>query len=320
MTSLTDTQSPHGVSVVVPVFNSEATLPELVARLEVVLGDGSRDFEVLLVNDGSRDRSWQVIQQLADQHDWVRGIDLSRNYGQHNALLCGIRAACYPVTVTIDDDLQNPPEQIGKLLAELDRGHDVVYGTPIRQRHGLWRDLASSVSKLVLQHFMGADTARKVSAFRAFRTNLRDAFASYRNPQVSIDVLLTWGTTRFTAVKVEHDSRSDGESSYTFTKLLEHALNMMTGFSSLPLRLASWIGFVFTIFGFLVFAYVVFVYLTFGGKVPGFTFLASIIAIFSGAQLFTLGIIGEYLTRIHWRTMDRPPYLVSATTKPDDEG
>jgi undecaprenyl-phosphate 4-deoxy-4-formamido-L-arabinose transferase len=174
--------------------------------------------------------------------------------------------------------------------------------------------MASQVTKLALQSAMGAETARQVSAYRVFRAYVRDAFANYQGPFPSIDVLLTWGTTRFTAVAVRHDPRRVGVSNYTFRKLVVHALNMMTGFSILPLQLASLIGFVFTLFGLGVLAYVIGRFILEGGSVPGFPFLASIIAVFSGAQLFALGIIGEYLARMHFRMMERPTYAVREYT------
>ncbi len=251
---------------------------------------------------------------LSSEYELLGGINLMRNYGQHNALLCGIRAARYEVIVTMDDDLQHPPEEIPKLLDKLAEGYDVVYGTPQKEQHGFWRDMASQVTKLALQNAMGSETACNVSAFRAFRTRVRDAFANYQGPFVSIDVLLTWGTTRFAAVPVRHDPRRMGVSNYTFRKLVTHAFNMMTGFSVLPLQLASLIGFAFTLFGLGVLVYVIGRYLIQGGSVPGFPFLASVVAIFSGAQLFALGIIGEYLARMYFRMMERPTYTVRATT------
>jgi glycosyltransferase involved in cell wall biosynthesis len=302
------------LSVVIPVYNSAAILPALLERLEDVLSDVAERFEAVLVNDGSRDQSWDTIYALAESRPWVRGINLMRNYGQHNALLCGIRAVRYEVIVTMDDDLQHPPEEISKLLDRLAEGYDVVYGTPQQEQHGFWRDMASQVTKLALQNAMGSEIARNVSAFRAFRTRVCDAFANYQGPFVSIDVLLTWGTTRFAAVPVRHDPRRMGVSNYTFRKLVTHAFNMMTGFSVLPLQLASLIGFAFTLFGLGVLVYVIGRYLIQGGSVPGFPFLASVIAIFSGAQLFALGIIGEYLARMYFRMMERPTYAVRATT------
>jgi len=298
------------LSVVVPVYNSAATLEELVSRLEQVLYRLGGHFELVLVNDGSTDGSWAALQALAQSHPSVRAINLRRNYGQHNAVLCGIRASRYDVVVTMDDDLQNPPEEIPRLLAKLAEGYDVVYGTPNQPQHGFWRHLASRVTKWVLQGTMGAEVARKVSAFRAFRLPIRDAFASYSAPSVCIDVLLTWGTSRFAAIPVRHEARSSGVSGYNVRRLIMHALTMMTGFSTLPLQLASIVGFVFTLFGFAVLVFVLGRYWIQGGSVPGFPFLASIIAIFSGAQLFALGIIGEYLARIHSRMMDRPNYAI----------
>ena len=302
------------ISVVVPVYNSEHSLTPLVERLKGVLASHATRLEIIMVNDASRDGSWGVVEKLASEHAEVRGISLLRNYGQHNALLCGIRAATGEIIVTIDDDLQHPPEEILLLLDRLAAGADVVYGTPQRESHGLWRDLASQITKIVLQEAMGAEVARDVSAFRVFRAQLRDAFSTYSNPSVSVDVLLTWATTRFAAVRVRHEPRTIGVSNYTFRKLLRHALNMMTGFSTRPLQLASLIGFGFTLFGLGVLVYVIGRYLIQGGSVPGFPFLASVIAIFSGAQLFALGIIGEYLARMHLRMMDRPTYAVREQT------
>ena len=307
----------HGVSVVIPAYNSEASLGPLIERLLPVLRARFKVFEVIFVNDASRDGTWSRIESMAREHPELVGINLMRNFGQHAALLCGIRAARYSVTVTMDDDLQHPPEELPLLLARLDEGFDVVYGTPQAEPHGLLRGLASKITKLALQSAIGAETARHASAFRAFRTELREAFRDYRSSFVSIDVLLTWGTTRFASVKVRHDPRTLGTSNYTFRQLARHALNMMTGFSTMPLQVASVLGFALTLFGFAILMYVVGRFVLEGGSVPGFPFLASIVAIFSGAQLFCLGIIGEYLARMHVRMMDRPPYLIHTTTERD---
>jgi glycosyltransferase involved in cell wall biosynthesis len=220
-----------GISVIVPVYRSETLLPELIQRLGNVLGALSPNYELILVNDCSPDRSWEVICQLQQERAWIRGINLMRNYGQHNALLCGIRAARYDVIVTMDDDLQHPPEEIPKLLEKLAGGYDVVYGTPEQEQHGLGRDFASWMTKLALQNVMGAEIARKVSAFRVFRAQVAKAFAHYEGSFVSIDVLLTWGTNRFASAAVIHRPREQGTSGYTFRKLMTHAMNMMTGFS-----------------------------------------------------------------------------------------
>jgi len=303
-------KSSRSISAIVPVYNSQNSLLTLVSRLERILLQISNDFEIILVNDGSRDASWELIHQLALGNSRVRGLNMMRNYGQHNALLAGIREARKELVVTLDDDLQNPPEEIPRLIERIDAGYDVVYGYPEHEQHGFWRDLASQMTKIALRSAMGVETARRVSPYRIFRTQIRDAFAEYRSPHVSIDALLSWGTTRFTAIPVQHDARTVGTSNYTFRKLIGHALNMITGFTILPLQLSSVIGFGFTFFGFVIFAYVLLRFFIAGGSVPGFPFLASVIAIFSGAQLFALGILGEYLARVHFRLMDRPPYTI----------
>jgi len=302
----------RSISVVTPVYNGEASVGELCRRLAEVLPRISAQHEVILVNDGSRDRSWETISELCSRSPVVRGLNLMRNYGQHNALLCGIRAAKYDLVVTMDDDLQHPPEEIPRLLARLEEGFDVVYGAPKAEQNGLMRGLASRITRLALSTAVGSDVAKDVSAFRVFPTQLREAFAAYQSPFVSIDVLLTWATTRFGATTVAFQPRHSGSSNYTFTKLVRHAFDMMTGFSTAPLQLASLIGFTCTLFGLAVFIYV-FVRFCLEGSVPGFPFLASIIAIFSGAQLFALGVIGEYLARMHFRSMKRPAYVVRTT-------
>jgi len=301
--------------VVVPVHGTGEILGGLVGSVATVLGGTSgRRSEVILINDGSPESCWRRIEDLARRHANVRGIDLMRNYGQHNALLCGLRAALYDTTVTMDDDLQHPPEEIGKLVSRLDEGWDVVYGTPEKQRQPFWRKLASMLIRIALAGAIGAKKAKGVSAFRAVRTESRRAFADFRGPFVSLDVLLSWGTDRVTQVEVRHEARKSGTSGYSFWKLASHAADMMTGFSAWPLRVASVVGFGFTLFGLGVLAYVIGRFLVAGGSVPGFPFLASIIAIFSGAQLFALGIIGEYLARMHFRSMERPVYVVRGTT------
>lgn len=302
----------RSISVVTPVYNGEASVGELCRRLAEVLPRISAQHEVILVNDGSRDRSWETISELCSRSPVVRGLNLMRNYGQHNALLCGIRAAKYDLIVTMDDDLQHPPEEIPRLLARLEEGFDVVYGAPKAEQNGLMRALASRITRLALSAAVGSDVAKNVSAFRVFPTQLREAFEAYQSPFVSIDVLLTWATTRFGATTVAFQPRHSGSSNYTFTKLVRHAFDMMTGFSTAPLQLASLIGFTCTLFGLAVFIYVL-VRFCLEGSVPGFPFLASIIAIFSGAQLFALGVIGEYLARMHFRSMKRPAYVVRTT-------
>ncbi len=312
------TSPPHdsrkSLSVVVPVYNAAQNLPELVERLEPVLVANCDEYELIMVNDGSKDESWKLIDDLAKDRGWVRGIDLTRNYGQHNALLVGIRAAQKEIILTMDDDLQHPPEEIPKLMAALTDDLDVVYGTPEELPHSAGRNLASMITKIILQKAMGADTARRIDAFRIFRRVMREGFAKFSGPFVSIDVLLTWATSRFSWIYVEHEPRKRGQSNYTFYRLLTHALNLLTGFSTLPLQIASWTGFATLIFGFFAMSYALIRNFIEGAAPAGFPFLVSLVTILSGAQLMALGIIGEYLARAHFRIMDRPAFVIRQET------
>ena len=302
------TPTTAGVSVVVPVYNGAAALPELVKQVRAPLETMGRPYEILLVDDGSADRTWEAMAALARDFPFVRALRLSRNFGQHNALLAGIRAAAHDITVTIDADLQYPSDRIQQLIAKLDEGLDVVNGTAGRRTEGRARRVASWLARRLLRRAMGAPVT--FSSFRAFRTELREAFAGFGGPYVSIDVLLSWGTGRFGSVVVEQSPRSEGRSSYSPRKLASLALTMLTAFTTLPLRLASLVGFAFTLIGLALLVFVLVRLAVSGREVPGFAFLASIVSIFAGAQLFALGIIGEYLARVHMRVLDPPTYTI----------
>jgi len=297
-----------GVSVVVPVFRSGPTLHELIERVGAALHD--HPHEIILVDDGSPSATWAVVSDIAAAHPGVTGLRLGRNFGQHNALLAGTRHARYPITVTMDDDLQNPPEEIPKLLRALEEGVDVVYGTTDEQAQDRWRRASGRILRWVMAGAFSAENAAQMSSFRAFRTDLRDAFDSDIGPTVSLDALLSWGTSRFAAVDVEHHARSEGASNYTFRRLLRFAIDIATGYSTAPLQIATAIGLLTSLFGAAILGWVLIRLMMTGESVPGFPFLASTVAIFSGAQLLTLGIIGEYLARMHFRIMRKPTYVI----------
>jgi undecaprenyl-phosphate 4-deoxy-4-formamido-L-arabinose transferase len=299
------------LSIVVPVYRGETLIPALVAGLADVLPTLAEKYEVILVNDGSPDNSWLVIEQLSGRYPWLIGLKLMRNYGQHNATLAGVRAARYEICVTMDQDLQHPPEELSVLLAEFGQGYDVVYGAPRKLPQSPLRNWMTRTIKTILANVMGVPSVRNISAFRAFRTELREAFTNFQGSALTLDVLLSWGTTCFTSVTVNIPPAE--RSNYNFRALVKAAMLILTGYSTAPLRLASWVGFVMTLFGLGVFFYVIYVYFVYG-SLPGFPFLASIISLFSGTQMLILGIFGEYLARMFDRSMDRPPYVISRQT------
>lgn len=301
-----------GVSIVVPTYKSPTTLTELVERTELL---GLSAFEIIIVDDGNNDATWEQIRLLSQTKKSVVGLRLGRNFGQHSALLAGVRKAKYSQIVTIDDDLQNPPEEIPNLLAKLVNGVDVVYGVSTQVRQNVWRRFTSRTAKAIFAKVLGFESAISISSFRAFRTQLREGFAGELGPHVSLDALLTWSTSRFSTLVVEHYARRVGKSNYSFTKLVRFMLDTATSYSTRPLRLATTIGFITTLFGLLLLVWVVGNAIFVGDSVPGFPFLAASIAVFSGVQLVVLGILGEYLGKIHFRAMNKPTFSVSETTE-----
>ena len=301
-----------GVSIVVPTYKSPTTLTELVERTELL---GLSAFEIIIVDDGNNDATWEQIGLLSQSKKSVIGLRLGRNFGQHSALLAGVRKAKYHQIVTIDDDLQNPPEEIPNLLAELVNGVDVVYGVSTQVRQNVWRRFTSRTAKAIFAKVLGFESAISISSFRAFRTQLREGFAGELGPHVSLDALLTWSTSRFSTLEVEHHARRVGKSNYSFTKLVRFMLDTATSYSTRPLRLATTLGFITTLFGLLLLVWVVGNAIFVGDSVPGFPFLAASIAVFSGVQLVVLGILGEYLGKIHFRAMNKPTFSVSETTE-----
>jgi glycosyltransferase involved in cell wall biosynthesis len=301
------------VSVVVPVYRGKPTLEELTKRLDAALSRCATKHEILFVDDCSPDGSWETIVSLCEKNPRVRGFRLMRNSGQHSALLAGIRAARHSIIVTMDDDLQHPPEEVPALISRLTAEIDLVYGMPKKKQHALWRGLGSWLIHYLVCKISGNKSLRQMSAFRAFRASLRTAFESQRAGAVNLDVLLAWGTTRIAAAAVDHHERKVGKSNYSLLKLIVQGLTMLTGHSTFPLRFASVLGFAATLFGMGVLVYVIGRYLLLGTSVAGFPFLASTIAVFSGVQLFALGIIGEYLGQVYIQTLNRPSYVVSET-------
>jgi len=301
------------ISVVIPVYRSALTLPELVSRLNRVLPKLARRHEILLVNDGSPDNSWEVIEKLSRRHPRVGGINLMRNYGQHAALAAGIQGSRGEVIVALDDDLQTPPEEIPKLIKKLNEGFDLVYGVRAREAHGFLRNGCSRLGKSLLARLLGVRVATSLSSYKAFKGSLREPLLRHHGPVVFLDALLCWGTTRVGSVEVEHHRRKEGVSGYNWRKLIRHYANMTTSFSQFPLKLASLLGIFTMLMGLILFLFVLTVYWIRGIPVPGFTFVAASITLFSGIQLFILGIMGEYLARMHQSLIGMPAYVIRQT-------
>lgn len=304
----------RSISVVVPCYRSSETLEPLVERIRLALAPITNDYEVILVVDDSPDDTWEVVQRLSSQEQ-VRGLNLMRNYGQHNAILAGVLNAENELIVTMDDDLQHPPEAIPDLIRALTDEFDLVYGVAKVEEHGFWRNLASRAVKRAMVITLGVEHARKISAFRAFRNELKSPFMEVRDAFVSIDVILSWVTTRITSIEVEMERRAESESNYNVRSLFGHALNMVTGYSITPLKLVTMLGLATALLGFGLLVVVLVLFFTGRTEVAGFTTIASMVALFAGAQMAAIGILGEYLGRLHFRSMNRPTYVIRDEVK-----
>jgi glycosyltransferase involved in cell wall biosynthesis len=297
------------LSVIIPVFRSAATLDELLGRLLRVLDDTGLRYEIVLVDDGSPDGVWSVIEGFWQRHpERVVGIQLMRNYGQHNALMCGFRHSRGHYVVTMDDDLQNPPEEIPKLIEAIKVGDfDLVYGTYDVKKHHPWRNLSSGVVNLFYRLVFHNQVT--VTSFRIIRRQLLESIFSYSLNFTFVDGLLAWNTQRIGQVKVEHLPRAQGRSGYSLTKLVVLALNLFTNFSLLPLQVVSVLGFLTAAGGLGLALLFLLVYFINGIAVPGYASTIIAVLVLGGVQLLALGIMGEYLGRLHLNVNCKPQYV-----------
>lgn len=304
-----DALSP-GVSVVIPAYESAGRLDQLMVRLNPVLQRLDCAFEIIFVDDGSGDDTWGSIRSLAVRWTHVRGIRHQRNYGQHNALLCGIRCARYSVIVTMDDDLQHPPEAIPELLDALTRDIDVVYASPAAKHHAVWRIGFSHAMRVFLSWLTGVAALRHASAFRAFRTQLRGAFDGFRSPCTSIDALLTWGTTRHSVVAIDFESSNRGFSNYSISRLIRHAGQTIVAFSTRPLQMATVMGAAVVMFGLLTMVLFAIDPALGGWSEYTWPIFAGIGLVASGAILMSIGLLGVYLACLHLQSIGTPCYVI----------
>ncbi|MBC7967363.1 MAG: glycosyltransferase family 2 protein [Fuerstia sp.] len=297
------------ISVVVPVYGSEPTLPLLWSRLSGVLKNCSATYEVIFVDDGSRDGSWQQLKVLQSENpDCVIAIQLMRNFGQHNALMAGFHHVRGQVVITIDDDLQHPPEEIPRLLEILrDEDLDVVYGTYDTKKHASWRNAGSILAVWFFRSIFRVSVTP--TAFRAMRREVVECILPYDKNFTIIDGLLAWSTQRIGEIKVQHHPRAEGQSGYSIRKLLLQSMNVLTNFSLAPLQLVSAVGILTSLAGLSLAAYYLVLYFSSRVGVPGYASLMVTLLVASGLQLLSLGIIGEYIGRVLLNINQKPQFV-----------
>lgn len=303
------TTSP-GCSIVIPVYGSAVALPVIVQRCDAAFSQlGLPQAEFIFVDDNGPGDAWSVIQRLCAERPATHGVQLMRNFGQHNATMCGFAEATGNVVVTLDDDLQHPPECIPALIKALDdRQADLVYGEYELKQHAFGRNLGSSVVNWFYRTVFRLPVT--VTSFRAIRRPLVEAILRYDLNFTFIDGLLAWNTQRIAMVSVPHHQRTEGRSGYTLSRLVMLAMNMFTNFSLLPLQLVSACGIFASGVGLLLGMYYLVLALFSQIVVPGYASIIVAVLVMGGLQLFSLGIIGEYIGRLHLNVNRKPQYTI----------
>jgi undecaprenyl-phosphate 4-deoxy-4-formamido-L-arabinose transferase len=300
------------LSVVIPVYNEEENLPELLPRLKAALDAIGRNYEVVLINDGSRDRSLELLREAAVRDPHIVVIDFNRNYGQHSAVFAGFDEARGEIIVTLDADLQNPPEEIGKLVAKMEEGYDVVGSVRIKRKDSFFRRMASRLVNRVTSMATGVHLSDYGCMLRAYRRGVVKTLCQSKEISTFIPVLADMFADRVTEVPVAHAERLKGQSKYSLWKLVRLQFDLMTSFSLWPLRSTLAIGMTMATASMLVAAVLIVGRIVKGHEwaVSGVFTLFAVLFFFIGVLLFAIGLLGEYVGRIYMEVRHRPRYVI----------
>ncbi|MDX2303125.1 MAG: glycosyltransferase family 2 protein [Microscillaceae bacterium] len=298
-------------SVVVPVYQGEATLARLFDEIQAFFEGKSQSFEVIFVSDGAIDHSWNLIQQLKEKYTtYIKGVQLTRNFGQHNATLCGIAQAQGRFILTMDEDLQHAPAQIEKLiLKQKEKDYDLVYGYFENSKHNFFRRISSKALKYILQWSL-PDLHPDYSSFRLIKTEIAQATLQLNHPNPFLDVYLSWVSRHCSSVPVIHYERFQGKSAYTLKKLVRHGLHILFNFSNLPLRAFSYLSFALFLLSTGYALYVFFRKIVYNDFISGFATIAIFLGMGFGLVFLGIGLLGEYIQNINLKTTQKPNFLI----------
>ncbi len=298
------------ISIVVPVYNEEPLLEELCSRLKSVCDELNNSYEILIVDDGSDDGSFEKLQRIKETHTALRLVRLTRNFGQQAAVLAGFRMSLGGVVVQLDSDLQNPPEEIPKLLAALTQDIDLVTTVHKKRQDGLLRVMGSKALLGIGQMLFGKSVKLNLSSFRVMRRSVIEKIETCRDRSRYMAVLMSWMGLPSVEIEVEHHARKKGETKYSFLTLFKLSWDLVTGYSNFPLRLVTYMGLFGAFIGFLMMAFLLYQRMVNGILIEGFIVLSAVFAFFAGVQLLSIGFLGEYLGRVHSQIQGRPDYIV----------
>jgi glycosyltransferase involved in cell wall biosynthesis len=307
-------------SVVVPVYNEEGNVEALVQRVVPVMEKLGEPFEILFVDDGSKDKTPQLLRKLAANEKRVRVVRFTRNYGQEAAVEALYLNARGRWLIQMDGDLQNPPEEIPKLIAKKDEGYDVVYGLREGRQDSIFRVAASRTMQWGMRSLMEIELPEDVSTFRLMSSTIARLCAMLPERRKFFSALIVWSGARIGIVRVAHAARAAGTTKYNFTKLLNHTFDLLVGFSSKPLRYIGATGFLFALCGFGLGIWALVRKIVWSYGLSGWTSIFIAVVVLSGVQLMALSVIGEYIARIYVQAQARPLYNVAERLNfhPDD--
>ncbi|MBQ09516.1 MAG: glycosyltransferase [Gammaproteobacteria bacterium] len=299
------------ISIVIPVYNSEDTIDKLVEKLVTILND--LNVQIVLINDDSSDNSHSVCLNLYSRYSSiVTYVNLSKNFGEHNAVMAGLNHANGDYVVIIDDDFQNPPEEVIKLVNEAsENGYDIVYSYYKRKKHSWYRNMVSMFNNWIADFMLDKPKGLYLSSFKCLSRFVVQEIIKYRGPFPYIDGLALRCSRNIGKIEVRHSERKAGKSGYTLKKMLRLWLNMLLNFSIIPLRIASLLGLFFSLLGVILSIVVVIEKLFLIPNIPlGWPSMAIAILIFSGVQLLILGFIGEYLGHLYLSSNQTPQFII----------
>lgn len=299
------------VSFVIPCYRSEKTLSGVVDEIKSTMDEiGKYGYEIVLVNDSSPDNTWDTIKSLVKENNNVTGINFSKNFGQHGALMAGLRETKGDYVVCLDDDGQTPANEVGKLLSALDEGADAVYARYAHKKHSLFRNFGTFMNEKMAQHLLGKPKDLFVSSYFAVKRFVVEDMVRYENAYPYVIGLVLRATKNIVNVDVNHRSREVGQSGYTFSKLLNLWINGFTAFSVKPLRIATGIGAICAMGGFLYGIYTVIKKFVVPDIPAGYSALMSAIVFIGGMMMLMLGLVGEYIGRMYISMNNSPQYVI----------
>lgn len=307
------------ISVISPVYRAEKILPELVKRIDEVAKANKLNVEIILVDDNSPDHSWEVILQLRKSYPSLRGFRLSRNFGQHYGITAGLEKAKGDYAVVMDCDLQDNPDYIPKMLKLIKEGNDIVCTVKKTKKHNLYRRITSNLFFIFYNFLTGTNLQKNLGGYTMLNRNALNGFLRVKDYHRHFSLVLSWIGYKKVYMEVEHDERFEGKSTYSFVKLIKHAMDGIVSQSDKLLRLSIYLSFIFVSSAILGSIYILYVSIfRTGYYVVGWPSVAMIILFASGLILFTLGITGIYIGKIFEQVKDRPLYLISEETDPEN--